>query len=63
MAQRGMQLKLIWITDDPREEHLEMLERLKMAGAKVQQVDPWAGEGEVPAAPRTAPDEDELFDL
>ena len=63
MAQRGMQLKLIWITDDPREEHMEMLERLKMAGAKVQQVDPWAGEGEVPAAPRTAPDEDELFDL
>jgi len=63
MVRRGMQLKLIWITDAPRDEHREMLERLKMAGAKVQQVDPWAAEGEMPAQPQAAPEGQDLFDL
>ena len=41
MQRSGMQVKFIWITDAPREESLEMLERLKMANVAVQTVDPW----------------------
>ena len=47
MQQRGVQVKLIWISDAPRDEALEMVEMLKMTGAQVQRVDPWAAEGEV----------------
>lgn len=62
MVQRGMQLKLIWINDVPREEHMEMLERLKMAGAQVERIDPWIENGDAPAPDRTAPEGD-LFDF
>ena len=44
MQRSGMQVKFIWITDAPREEFLEMLERLKMAGVTVETVNPWAAE-------------------
>lgn len=42
MQQTGMQVKFIWVTDAPRDEALEMLERMKMAGVQVQTADPWA---------------------
>ncbi len=48
MQQRGVQVKLIWVYDAPREDALEMLEMLKMAGAEVERVDPWTVEGETP---------------
>ena len=57
MQQRGIQVKLIWITDAPRDEALEMLERLKMSGAIVERVDPWAGEAVTAADPRNAAEE------
>ena len=53
MQQRGVQVKLIWATDAPRDEALEMLERLKMAGASVECVDPWAEEAPQPARPQS----------
>ncbi len=43
MQRTGMQVKFIWITDAPRDEALEMLERMKMAGVLVASVNPWAG--------------------
>ena len=49
MVQRGMQIQLIWVTDAPRSEAMEMLERLKMAGAQVKCMDPWALQGEASA--------------
>ena len=64
MQQRGVQVKLIWATDAPRDEALEMLERLKMAGAAVERVDPWAEE--LPQAqPRQDADEgvDDVFEV
>ncbi len=63
MQQRGVQVKLIWATDAPRDEALEMLERLKMAGASVERVDPWAVEA--PPPPRPASDEgvDDVFEV
>ena len=45
MQHSGVQTKLIWITDDPREESLEMLEQLRMQNVLVEQVDPWNSDG------------------
>lgn len=50
MVKRGIQVKLIWITDAPRSEALEMLERLKMSGAQVERIDPWTEAGGMPEA-------------
>ena len=64
MLSRGVQVKLIWATDAPREESLQMVERLKMAGATVERIDPWAEDA--PQAPRTAADDvniDDVFEV
>lgn len=61
MVKRGIQLKFIWITDTARAEAMEMLELLKMAGGQVEQIDPWADEGDIPAHPQ--PGEDAAFDF
>ncbi len=50
MQRSGIQVKLIWVTDAPRDEALEMLERLKMSGVQVEMADPWSQGGY--AAPR-----------
>ena len=63
MQQRGIQVKLIWVTDAPRDEALEMLERLKMSGAIVERVDPWAGEAAMASDARRAPAEETPFDV
>lgn len=44
MQRSGIQVKIFWITDAPRNEALEMLERLKMAGVIAEQVNPWQDE-------------------
>lgn len=49
MQRSGIQTKLIWIADDPRDESLELLERLKMGSVQVERVDPWKIEGRRPA--------------
>ena len=41
MQQGGMTTRLVWVSDDAREETLTMLERLRMGGVEVQQLDPW----------------------
>ena len=56
MQNSGVQVKFIWVSESGRSEALEMLERIRMSGALVQQLDPWAGE--VPAA---APDAADVF--
>ena len=50
MQHMGARVRLIWVSDEPREESLEILERLKMEGVQVQQRDPWQT-----ARPATAP--------
>ena len=52
MQNSGVQVKFIWVSESGRSEALEMLERIRMSGALVQQRRP-LGEAEVPAA---APD-------
>ena len=41
MLRLGVMVKLFFITDAPREDTLEMLEMLKLAGASVMRIDPW----------------------
>ena len=50
MQRSGIRVLLIWVTDAPRDEALEMLERLKMSGVQVRTVDPW--EQDAKRAPR-----------
>lgn len=42
MQRQGIAVKFIWIDDAPRAESREMLERIRMSGAQVAQIDPWA---------------------
>ena len=44
MQRSGIRTKLIWVTDEAREESLQMLERLKMEGVQVERIDPWKAE-------------------
>ncbi|MGX8705645.1 MAG: DUF58 domain-containing protein [bacterium] len=41
MQQSGITTRLVWVTDDERKETLTMLERLRMGGVQVEQLDPW----------------------
>lgn len=49
MQQGGVQVKLIWVSDESREEALELLERLRMEGVWVRQIDPWQRPSRRPA--------------
>ena len=62
MQRSGIQVQLIWATDAPRDEALEMLERLKMSGAQVRTVDPWAEDAQ-PAPREERASGDPLFDV
>ena len=42
MQQSGITTKLIWVSDDAREENMTMLERLKMGGVQAERLDPWS---------------------
>lgn len=42
LKRSGMQVKVYWVTDTQRTEALEMLTRLKLAGVRARQIDPWA---------------------
>ncbi len=42
LKRSGMQVKVYWVTDTQRTEALEMLTRLKLAGIRARQIDPWA---------------------
>ena len=37
----GARIRLVWVSEDARDESLQMLERLKMDGVEVERIDPW----------------------
>jgi len=41
MQMSGITTRLVWVSDDARDETLTMLERLRMGGVEVQRRDPW----------------------
>lgn len=42
LQRTGMAVKLIFVSDAPRSEALEMLERMRMGGVKAERSDPWS---------------------
>jgi len=45
MQQSGVATRLVWVSDDDREESMALIERLKMGGVQAERLDPWS-EGE-----------------
>ena len=45
MQLSGITTRLVWVSDDAREETLTMLERLRMGHVEVQRRDPWSLDG------------------
>lgn len=41
MQQSGITTRLIWVSDDDREDSMTMLERLRMGNVKAERLDPW----------------------
>ena len=41
MQQSGITTRLVWVTDDAREESMTMLARLRMGGVQAERLDPW----------------------
>ena len=50
MQMSGITTRLVWVSDDAREETLTMLERLRMGGVEVQRRDPWSFDAPDPHA-------------
>ena len=46
----GITTRLVWVSDDAREETLTMIERLRMGGVEVQRRDPWTMDAVDPRA-------------
>ena len=59
MQQSGITTRLVWMSDDAREETLTMLERLRMGGVEVQRRDPWAFDAPDPRAAAESDFDDE----
>ncbi len=41
MQQSGVATRLIWISDDDREESMALIERMKMGGVQAVRREPW----------------------
>ena len=44
MQRTGVATRLIWVSDDDREESMALIERMKMGGVQASRRDPWEGE-------------------
>ena len=44
MQRSGVATRLVWISDDGREENMAMIERMKMGGVQASRLDPWEAE-------------------
>ncbi len=41
MQRSGVATKLLWVSDDDRDESMALIERVKMGGVKAERLDPW----------------------
>ena len=41
MQRSGVSTRLVWVSDDDREESMALVERLKMGGVQAARLDPW----------------------
>lgn len=44
MQRAGTAVRLVWVSDDDREDSMALIERLKMGGVRAERLDPWRGE-------------------
>ena len=48
MQKSGVATRLVWVSDDDRDESMALIERLKMGGVRAERLDPWSeGDGEL----------------
>ena len=55
MQRSGVATRLIWVSDEEREESMALIERMKMGGVEASRLDPW--EDETGNAPQRGADE------
>ena len=44
MQRAGVATRLVWVSEDDREESMALIERMKMAGVQAERLDPWEGD-------------------
>ena len=62
MQHSGITTKLIWVTDDARDEALELMERLRMSGVEAERLDPWGFDEQVARQSATEADFDDEYE-
>ena len=45
MQRSGISTRLVWVSEDDREESMALIERMKMDGVMAERLDPWTEEG------------------
>lgn len=58
MQRSGVATRLVWVSDDGREESMALIERLKMGGVDASRLDPWQAD-----APRRGAALDDDYDM
>ena len=44
MQRSGVSTRLVWVSDDARDESMALIERVKMGGVRAERIDPWDNE-------------------
>ncbi len=47
MQRSGVAIRLVWVSDDARDESMALIERMKMGGVRASRLDPWENENGV----------------
>ena len=62
MQRSGVATKLVWVSDDDRDQSMAMIERLRMGGVKAERLDPWSAGGNAEPEKRAEADFDDEYD-
>ena len=62
MQRSGVATKLVWVSDDDRDESMALVERLCMGGVKAERLDPWASDGPADAEKQAEAAFDDEYD-
>ncbi len=58
MQRSGVATKLVWVSDDARDDSMALIERLRMGGVKAERLDPWGSGGTDARRPEAVPDDE-----
>lgn len=62
MQRSGVATKLVWVSDDDRDQSMALIERLRMGGVKAERLDPWSAGGNAEPEKRAEADFDDEYD-